>query len=132
MLGAVIPLKDEGGETSTAIDGSEGGACRLTWTDCQDRGQTWTEPGLLVATGCLLIDIEALGVDTWSTVSEGLFFSMHDAVVWTGLAWEARVEPEDWQFCRLLQAADIAVWATTAVPMGHVDGTRVWARPEVV
>lgn len=114
VLGAVIPLKDDSDprETSHAIYKGGWEARRLNSEDLQCREDTWTEPGLLVSTGLMLIDLRL----PWS-----MHFTIKDQIVWKNDRFEPEVWPEDWNFCRDCHDRNLPVWATK-IPIVHWDG----------
>lgn len=125
VLSAVVPIKNEEGLTSTAIDtGDPWRPRRLTTTEVKQKPVTWTEPNLLINTGLLLVDIRKAWV-------EQCHFEIKDRIIKlpNGL-YEAQVQPEDWYFSRQLHALGVKPWATQ-LPLQHwgekgYDSEQVW------
>jgi len=113
VLGAVVPIKNGAGLTSTARESADPWHPQpLALAELRDHPETWTEPGLLVSTGLLLVDFRQPWV-------ERICFTIKDRVVRTPTGVVAEAAPEDWDFCRQARALGVSIWATTAVPLKH-------------
>lgn len=118
VLSAACPIKaGDGSETSTAIDGDPPKRLRL-----DQIGPMLTSdlvPGLLINTGCMVIDLR----QPWS---EGLSFHQSDTIVRDADGtYAARFEPEDWEMSRWLRANGVRYGVTTDVKCLHV-GSMSW------
>lgn len=136
-IAAVIPIKDDRGLTSTAMDYSglpdvsPFAARRLTMTEIARMPETFDadeaeaylpdfpcnqiDPVLLINTGLLLIDIRQPWV-------EQVCFTVDDVIrrnPVTG-AYEAFTDPEDWNFSRQMQRLGVRYVATRRVRVEHV------------
>lgn len=114
VLGAVVPLKDSDGETSCAIATTEWAARRMTIRNLQTYPDTFTEEGLLVSTGLMLINMSD---GNWHSQTH---FTIKDRLTWDG-EFKAEVFPEDWYFCNKCHDLGVRVWATK-IPLTHWDG----------
>lgn len=113
VLGAVIPLKEDSGDTSTAMYMGDWEAERYGRAFLSlNPDHTWTHRDLLVSTGLLLVNM----VGSWV---HNIKFTIQDRIEPNG---EIRVWPEDWDFCRQCHKMGIKVWATTKIPVIHWDG----------
>jgi len=113
VLGAVVPIKNGAGLTSAARESDDPWYPKhVTRAELQDHPETWTEPGLLVATGLLLVDFRQPWV-------ERICFTIRDRIVKTEQGFVAATAPEDWDFCRQARSLGASIWATTAVPLKH-------------
>jgi len=115
VMGAVVPIKDDSGETSTAVWEDRWKARRYSLDEVAAKEPSWTEGGLLVATGCLLVDVRG----TWA---DQIRFSIQDRIIKVGGKREADFIPEDWGFCLYCHTLGIDVWATRVVKLVHWDG----------
>jgi len=118
VLAAVIPLKDATGITSTAIEGESLWAPRrFTLREIySEKPATWTEPGLLINTGCMLVDVRAPWV-------EDICFTIKDDIIRDARGrFQHVVEGEDWNFSRQCHEKSLRVFATRKIPIDHVDG----------
>lgn len=143
VLGAVIPLKNETGVTSTAIvydlanahqlydteDRDAAKRRRLTLREVDEFPETFDmanvvdyqhlqeiapRPALLVNTGLMLVRLDAPNV-------EKLFFTINDAV-WQRAdgKFVCDVEPEDWFFSARAAELGLKVFATRKVKVEHI------------
>ncbi len=113
LLSVVIPMKIDGGDTSTAVETEDGWRPRrLSWNDVRSRPQTWTEPGLLVNSGCMLLDLRMPWV-------HNVKFTISDRIVQRDGAFSAECVSEDWNFSRQVRLNGGSVYATTAVAVTH-------------
>lgn len=115
VLSVVVPIKSHEGLTSTALEsGDKWKPRRLTMTEVLAKPETWTEPGLLVNTGLLLVDFTRDWV-------EEVCFTVNDAVRrGRDGKFEAVVESEDWHFSRQVRALGVEPWATRKIRVNHV------------
>lgn len=116
VLSAVVAIKNANGATSTAIDVDQWHQRGLMLAEVAYRPETWTEPGLLVNTGCLLVDLRKPWVDR-------VCFTVNDRIVQTPEGWKAECEPEDWGFSRQARALGAAIYATRKVEVFHYGET---------
>jgi hypothetical protein len=112
VLSAVVPIKNVGGETSTARDTDAWHPRRYTLQEVGQQPMTWTARDLLVNTGCLLVDMRRPWV-------ERICFTINDRIVRTPAGWEALAEPEDWHFARQCRRLNVPVWATRRLRIRH-------------
>lgn len=99
VLSVVIPIKNGDGVTSTALETKDPWRPnRLSLTEVFARPETWTESGLLVNTGLLLVDFSKPWV-------ESICFTIRDRIERTSAGrFVPLVEPEDWSFSRQARA----------------------------
>jgi GT2 family glycosyltransferase len=113
VLGAVVPIKNGSGLTSTARESDDPWhPTPVALAELRNHPDAWTEPGLLVSTGLLLVDFRQPWV-------ERICFTIRDRVVKTPNGFAAEAAPEDWDFSRQARALGATIWATTAVPLKH-------------
>lgn len=128
VVSCVIPIKDDRGLTSTAIDDPENKfevTRRLTSTEVQTLPETFSaadcgypDRALLVNTGCWLCRFDR----DWRFK---VHFTINDRIIRDSNGeWKAQVEPEDWNFSRQLHALGRKVYATRKVKVEHVGGIR--------
>lgn len=125
VLSAIVPIKDQRGLTSTAIDTDPWRPMRITQTQAQrELPETWTAPWLLFNTGLMLVDFRKPWVyDTC--------FTMRDQIVRDENGnWTAMVEPEDWHFSRQCQRLSVKAYVTRKVTVDHF-GTGCWSSDKV-
>lgn len=127
-VAAVIPLRSDGGETSTSIDeagpagpgGIAGDPLRLKLGAVDGTLTSRTEPKLLINTGCLLIDIRK----PW--VEDRFYFRTHDEIVKNpDGTFSAKCISEDWLMSRWMAKRNIPFGATSKVKAVH-RGTTEW------
>lgn len=130
VLSVVLPLKDQNGLTSTALDREDRNnfrpLCRLTMKELYDLPETFTSEDvsvygggraggakLLINTGCM--------VCKWGDWAEQAHFTINDRIVYCAprKMYAAEVEPEDWYFSRLLHELGLKVGATRKVRAEH-------------
>lgn len=112
VLSVVLPIKDGSGFTSTAIDDTSNISKprRLKLTELP--APTFTDPLLLVNTGCLLVDLNRPWVEeTW--------FEFHDRILQCEGRWIAENVSEDWAWSRMAREAGATLYATTEVSAVH-------------
>ena len=115
VLSVVVPIKDQRGITSTAIETESIWAPRrLTMKEIFDFPETFTDPKLLVNTGMLLIDMRK---NDWI---EKICFTIIDSIIELPNGRRvAAVQPEDWDFSRQAKFHGATLWATRRVPVIH-------------
>jgi hypothetical protein len=118
VLSVVIPIKSKDGLTSTALETDDRWKPRrLSMSEVFEREETWTEHGLLVNTGLMLVDFRKPWV-------EKVHFTVNDAIRQNPDGrFEALVEPEDWSFSRQVRALGGVTWATRKVHVLHIGTT---------
>jgi hypothetical protein len=126
VLSVVSPIKNPDGLTSTAVEAADlWHPRRLAMTEVMQKPETWTEPGLLLNDGLMLVDFR----QPW--VHEA-YFTINDRIVRRPDGqYEHEVEPEDWFFSRRAQAAGAKLFATRKVLIQHIgsagyDNTCAW------
>jgi len=114
LISAVVPIKDDRGLTSTALDtGDEYSPTRLTMKEIFDRPETFTEPNLLVNTGLWVIRLDR----PWA---EHLLFRQQDQILkLPDGRFLARTNPEDWDFSRQVRRFGGKIFATRKTPLYH-------------
>lgn len=115
VISAVVPIKDQRGVTSTALETSQLYAPRrLTMREIHEQDETFTDEKLLINTGMLMINLRNPFIDK-------IRFSIGDAILLTPDGTRlVGTTPEDWDFSRQCHAAGVPVWATKAVKLSHV------------
>lgn len=114
VLSAVAPLRNDSGESSTAIQGrTEWDAKRLRLDEIG--GWRSDDDKLLINTGCLLIDLEG----EWHA---GLCFTIRDRIIlMPNGEREAQVIPEDWGMSQWLAKHQIPYGCTSKIRLLHYD-----------
>lgn len=124
IISVVVPLKENSGLTSTAIDTDPWRPRRLTMREVAKLPETFrssdvpwnkADDALLVNTGCWLCKFTLPWV-------ERVCFHVDDEIVRVNGHFEPRVASEDWNFSRDLwnqYGAEIKVYATTKVHLTH-------------
>lgn len=120
VISAIIPIKDERGLTSTAIDTHPWRPVRISMKQAIEQlPESWTTPGLLFNTGLMLVDMRRDWV-------EKICFTVRDKIEKdpkTGL-WQAYAQPEDWDFSRQCRALGVRCIVTRAVKVQHFGNKR--------
>lgn len=118
VLSAIIPIKDDRGLTSTAIDTDPWCPTRITLHQAINEMPTsWTSKDVLLNTGLMLVDFRK----NWVT---DICFTIKDKlVIRPDGRWAAMVEPEDWNFSRQCHALGLKLVATRVVDVKH-QGTK--------
>jgi hypothetical protein len=120
LICAVSPIKDARGLTSIAVE-TEGGVMkprRLTMREIDKGPVTFTMPGLLLNTGCMLFDLREPWVDD-------CYFHIDDKIHWVDGVPHPQSASEDWNFTRMARAAGCErIYATSAMPLEHVGQAR--------
>lgn len=129
IISVVVPLKENSGLTSTAIDTDPWRPRRLTMREVAKLPETFNGwdarnlglgsdhlselwPCLLVNTGCWICKF----TDEWA---ERAFFHVRDKIIRVNGHFEPRVAPEDWEFSRWAHNEGLKVYATTKVHLTH-------------
>lgn len=128
VVSVVMPLKKVGSDmTSTAIEelATEKPlgfvARKLTLRECAERGETWTDPALLVNTGLMLVDIRT----PWSTKVWFEFKDRIESVLEGGRETFYPVSlAEDFGFSRMVRAQGGKLVVTREVFAEHCGGGR--------
>lgn len=121
VLSVVLPIKDQRGLTSTAIDGKDKFhplkqlsiaevKALPTVFDSSDAGHAGKT--LLVNTGCFIADMQK----PWA---KDVVFSIDDCIEDEDGVCRVGVAPEDWQFSRFVASRRGKVMATTAIAAEH-------------
>lgn len=123
ILSVAVPIKSSSGRVSVALEKPEEpwNPHGLTADDLAARPVTWTEPGLLVNSGMLLVDIRQPWV-------EQVRFTVEDRLVCRDGVWYAEVFSEDWNFSRQAARLGVASWVTRRVAVTHM-GVHGWSSP---
>lgn len=112
ILGVPVAMKTRRQDTSTAIDGDP--VRRLSLQELLCKPTTWTHPGLLLATGLVLVDFTGDWV-------ENVSFSTNDGIrKGADGAFRTVNESEDYRWCRDARALGASVWTTRVVGTAHV------------
>lgn len=119
LMCAVSPIKDERGLTSVSIESEDPWKPRrLTMKEVAAGPVTFTHPGLLLNTGCMMFDLR----DPWV---QKCFFRIDDEMTWQDGIPVPRTMPEDWNFSRMARAAGCErIYATRAMRLEHVGQQR--------
>lgn len=117
VLSAVIPIKNDLGATSTSVETDNPWRPRR-YSQAEVHKMTvnpWTEPGLLINTGLMLVDFRKPWV-------EQIAFTMHDRVIYDEdeKTWKAQFQPEDWDFSRQCHKLGVSVYATKSILTNHI------------
>lgn len=120
VLGVAVPIKDQRGLTSLAIDGDGTWRpkCRITMKEVASLPETFTcddvGGSLLLNTGCWVckFDLE------WC---RKVYFTINDRIVFNKAnnRYQAECEPEDWFFSRLLHEQGLKLGATRKIRLMH-------------
>jgi GT2 family glycosyltransferase len=115
VVSVISPIKTPDGLTSTAVETDDPwNPRRLSMTEVFEKPETWTEPGLLLNTGLMLVDMR----QDW--VRE-MCFTMRDRIVRKPDGeYVAEVRPEDWEFSRAAREAGATLYATRKVVIQHI------------
>jgi predicted O-methyltransferase YrrM len=121
VLGVVVPIKDDCGSTSIALDGDDKWMpkCRLTMKEIHRLPETFTEEDaghpLLLNTGCWVcrFSMEWARKYTPFTINDRIIFDTNRNM------YRAQVEPEDWYFSRMCNGLGLRVGATRKIRLAH-------------
>lgn len=118
VISAVIPIKDERGITSTAVDtGDLFDPRRLTMREVMQLPPTFTAKDaggpLLLNTGLWLCDF----TKPWA--SDVFFHTLHRTILEDG-QWKPQVVSEDWYFSDQLNKRGLRLAATRTVKVTHI------------
>jgi hypothetical protein len=120
LLSAIVPIKDNKGFTSTAIDESPVPSIpapwrvrRLTMHEVMSMEPTFTHPKLLLNDGLMLVDLSKPWVDK-------VCFRFDDTILKVNGKRTPVASPEDWHFSRAARELGAKVYATREVQLRHV------------
>lgn len=123
MLGVAVPIKDQQGMTSLALDRQDGDTwrplCRLSMREVHQLPETFTSEDvghpLLLNTGCWVARFSG----EWA---RQVSFTINDRIVFNSAlqCYQAQVEPEDWYFSRLCHELGLRIGATRKIAVNHV------------
>lgn len=134
VLGVVVPIKDQHGLTSIALDHPGGGEwlpkCRLTMHEIFQLPETFTSEDVgypvLLNTGCWVCRFDP----EWA---KKVRFTINDRIIFSesNNRYEPQVEPEDWYFSRLCNEIGLKIGATRKIRLLHhgvsfFPNTRPW------
>lgn len=130
ILSVIVPIKNNEGMTSTALDVPvptqkipfPWRVQRLTMHEVGALAPTFTHSKLLVNTGLMLVDIRKPWV-------EQCWFEFKDEIIPDPLdprKFIAVGSPEDWNFSRRARALGASIWATREIRVEHWGRSR-WA-----
>jgi hypothetical protein len=137
LLSVVVPIKDERGVTSIALDRPDGDTwrplCRLTMAEVMRLPPTFTSEDvgypILVNTGLWVCRFDL----AWA---RKVRFTINDRIVFDQGSdrYLAQCEPEDWYFSRLCHEIKLRIGATRKVRLTHRGpaqfyNDRVWGEP---
>lgn len=116
-VSAVVPIKDHSTHTSTAVEVNNQIVRLPISTFALPHTLTSADtPGLLINTGCLLVDLRKPWV-------EEFHFTMQDSIIQNGQGkFEARVLPEDWSMSGWMRDKGLRFGATSKVRTVHAGG----------
>jgi hypothetical protein len=119
LLGCITPIKNGTGDTGAARETNDSWHPKnIHVSELANLPMTWTEPGLLLPLGCVLIDMRQAWV-------EKVCFTIADRVERHGDKLNIAARPEDWDLCRQARAAGATIFATKALKVVHY-GVGVW------
>lgn len=120
LISCVIPIRGtDSGITSTAVEtGNLYSPRRYTMHEVCKKPTTWSEPGLLLNTGCMLLRFTA-------PCFEGFSFKMYNRIVqvWSPqqqrMLWRPEMRSEDWEMSRYVTERGGKIAATRALQLYH-------------
>jgi hypothetical protein len=114
IVSAVVPIKDGRGLTSTAIEsGNDWNPRRLTLKEVFEREETFTDPAILLNTGCWVCDLSRPWCDK-------VCFRQQDRIAKREGGRSAETISEDWDFSRQVRAnGGTRLFATRKVQLDH-------------
>lgn len=114
VLGCFIPVKNQLGLTSTALDTDPWRPQRLSLFQAKQLPVTWTHPALLLNTGLLLIDLH------FFATREPIRFHIEDEVRRDEKGFLMPFhKPEDWNFSRDAKALGASLYVTRGIGIHH-------------
>ena len=114
IISAVIPIKNNSGLTSTALETDDKwNPRRLTLYEIFDREETFFDPQLLVNTGLWMCKMKSF----WNT--KDLIFHQEDSCRETKDGLQLLTFSEDWGFSRQAKANGARLFATRKVKLYH-------------
>ena len=129
VLSSIIPIKNNMGVTSTALDPKIEGVwsgVRLTQKQVLDPAMpdTWTADNLLVNTGLMLVDFRKPWV-------EKICFNVQNRIEKNEAGFYAPIfEPEDWNFSRQCHKLGVKLFVTRKVVVDHY-GIHIYRSDEI-
>ena len=124
VLSAIIPIKNNSGETSTGFDLSRGDGKetdeflikKITLKEAYAMTEaTWTHEKLLLNTGLMLVNMRKDWV-------KKIHFHMIDKIIKTENGYRPLCVSEDWQFSRDAKALGAKLYCTRKVRVVHLGG----------
>lgn len=112
MVSAIVPIKSQRGDTSTAYDFGGFNTVRLNYRDVNKQLPTFTNENILLNSGLMLIDLSGEWV-------EKIHFRVENAIVFEEGVFQPRSVSEDWLFSRDAKALGAKIYATRNVHMQH-------------
>jgi hypothetical protein len=114
ILSVVSPIKSDEGTTSTAVETTDPwNPRRYTMTEIMEKPETWSEPGLLVNTGLMLVRFSEPWVNQ-------IRFHIDERIIEKDGRYVAQCAPEDWNFSREAAALGARIFATRKIAIQHV------------
>ncbi len=114
VVSAVVPIKTAEGLTSTALESVHPfQPKRFTMKEIFQREPTFTDPHLLLNTGCMLVDFRKPWVEEIVFHYENIIGRMESG------AFGAMSFPEDWHFSRQARKLGARLFATREVRLTH-------------
>lgn len=113
VLSVCMPIKNNLGLSSTAIDTDPWHPSRFTFKQLDRMVGTFTHPKLLINTGIMLVDMRKSWV-------EMINFRIEDGMQWNEGTADAIATPEDWNFSRDARELGAKIFATTEVTAKHL------------
>lgn len=121
VLSLVLPITSDGRDTSTALD-VIGKPHRIKMVDLpklpavftrKDVKRVYNNDQLLINTGCIVIDLKGFNPrKTWFEIDDSIV-KLKDGT------YDAKCDPEDWNFSRMLIKNKVPYGATYAIPAVH-------------
>jgi predicted O-methyltransferase YrrM len=122
VLSAIVPIKDNFGFTSTALDEPVGDwdpywrVRRLTLHEVFNKyPPTFTGDTLLLNTGLMLVDM----TKEWTRDTENVYFTLEDRIKRYRGRRMAFMMPEDWGFSRMARKKGAKLYATREIKLEH-------------
>ena len=129
VMSVISPIKTSHGLTSTAVETDDPwNPRRYSMTEVFEKPETFTEDGLLINTGLMLVDFRKPWV-------EDVHFTINDRIIKRDGQYMPESQPEDWNFSRQARSLGAKVYATRKVVIQHVgragyDNACAWGSQE--
>jgi len=124
VLSVIIPIKDEKGLTSTALDTSRWTPRRLTMHEVFTLPPTFDGALIREKFGApLLLNTGLMLVRMGRSWNSEVCFTIDNKIDRVGEHFVAFFEPEDWKFSRWANAKDLKLVATREILAGHIGQT---------